>query len=62
MPLRLMGQNGPITDTVPRGEVLVDFPYSSDDNLPLDYVQLAGKDHTLTLEITYYQNVTRGAG
>jgi cytochrome c biogenesis protein len=62
VPLRLMGQSGPITATVPTGEVLVDFPYSSSDNLPLDYVQLAGKDHTLTLEITYYQNVTRTPG
>ena len=62
VPLRLMGQNGPITNTVASGEVLVDFPYPSNDNLPLDYVQLPAKDHTLTLEITYYQNVTRGPG
>jgi hypothetical protein len=58
----MMGASGPLTETVAGGEALLDFAFTSDDNLPLDYVQFRGPEHTLTLELTYYQNVARGAG
>ena len=59
LPLNLMGASGPLTETVAGGEAMLDFAFTSDDNLPLDYVQFRGPDHTLTLELTYYQNVAR---
>ena len=62
LPLNLMGATGPVTETVEGGEALLDFAFTSDDNLPLDYVQFRGPEHTLTLELTYYQNVARGPG
>ncbi|MGA7729890.1 MAG: cytochrome c biogenesis protein ResB [Chloroflexia bacterium] len=59
LPLNMMGASGPISETVAGGEALLDFAFTSDDNLPLDYVQFRGPEHTLTLELTYYQNVAR---
>jgi hypothetical protein len=59
MPLRRMGASGPITTTASTGEALLDFQYQNSDNLPLDFVQLPVKDHILTLELTYYQDVAR---
>jgi cytochrome c biogenesis protein len=60
VPLRRMGASGPISDTNGAGEALLDFQFSSADNLPMDLVQLPVKDHILTLQITYYQDVARG--
>lgn len=62
MPLRRMGATGPMTTTATSGEALVDFQFANSDNLPLDYVQLPVKDHILTLEVTYYQDVARSKG
>jgi cytochrome c biogenesis protein len=61
-PLRKMGAAGPMTTTVATGEALVDFQFANTDNLPLDYLQLPIKDHILTLEMTYYQDVARSEG
>ncbi len=60
--LRSMGAAGPVTDTTTSGETLVKFKYTSQDNLPLDYVQLPAQGHILTLEMTYYQDVQRNPG
>ncbi len=62
LPLNKMGASGPVTDTTASGESMLDFEFTSSDNLPLDYVQFRGPDHTLTLELTYYDNVARGPG
>jgi cytochrome c biogenesis protein len=62
LPLNMMGASGPLTETVKGDEALLDFAFTSDDNLPLDYVQYRGPDHTITLELTYYQNIVRGEG
>lgn len=62
LPLNLMGASGPITDTAGADEKLLEFSFTSTDNLPLDYVQYRGTEHTFTLEITYYQNVARAPG
>ncbi|MFL5735650.1 MAG: cytochrome c biogenesis protein ResB [Chloroflexia bacterium] len=59
MLLKRMGSAGPVTDTEKSGESLVDFHFTSSDNLPLDYLQMPVKDHVLTLELTYYQDVAR---
>jgi cytochrome c biogenesis protein ResB len=59
LPLNLMGATGPLTETAAGGETMLDFAFTSNDNLPLDYVQFRGPEHTLTLELTYYQNVAR---
>ncbi|MDQ6693102.1 MAG: cytochrome c biogenesis protein ResB, partial [Chloroflexota bacterium] len=48
--LRKMGATGPITSTTSTGEALVNFGLTSDDNQPMDYLQLPVKDHFLTLE------------
>jgi cytochrome c biogenesis protein len=61
LPMKRMGATGLVTDTLPSGETLVDFKFNSSDNLPLDYLQLPVKDHVLTLELTYYQDVARAA-
>jgi cytochrome c biogenesis protein len=61
-PLRSMGASGPVTTTSATGEALVDFQYANSDNLPLDYLQLPVKDHIVTLEMTYYQDVARSDG
>jgi cytochrome c biogenesis protein len=60
--LRRMGATGPMTTTASTGAALLDFPFANSDNLPLDYVQMAVKDHVLTLELTYYQDVARSEG
>lgn len=60
--LRRMGQSGPITDTNKTGDTLVKFQFTSQDNLPMDLIQLPTKDHTVTLELTYYQDVARNPG
>jgi len=62
LPLRRMGKSGLITDTVSTGESLIDFQFVSNDNLPQDLVQLPLKDHILTLELTYYQDLPRAEG
>ncbi len=59
--LRRMGATGPITDTTSAGEARVDFQFTSADNLPLDFIQLPVRGHVLTLELTYYQDVTRSS-
>ncbi|HEX9989662.1 MAG TPA: cytochrome c biogenesis protein ResB [Chloroflexia bacterium] len=60
--LRRMGASGPITDTTPSGEAVVDFSFTSPDNLPMDLLQLPAGEQIVTLEMTYYQDVARGAG
>jgi cytochrome c biogenesis protein len=60
--LRRMGNTGLITDTVATGESLIDFQFTNQDNLPQDLIQLPLKDHTLTLELTYYQDLKRAEG
>ncbi|MEO8284968.1 MAG: cytochrome c biogenesis protein ResB [Chloroflexota bacterium] len=60
--LRRMGATGPMTATTGTGEALLDFQFQSSDNLPMDLVQLPVKDHVLTLELTYYQDVARAEG
>ncbi len=62
IPLRRMGKSGLITDTVSTGESLVNFQFVSTDNLPQDLVQLPVNGHVLTLELTYYQDVSRADG
>ena len=62
LPLRRMGATGPMTTTASTGEALLDFQFQNSDNLPLDFVQLPVKDHILTLELTYYQDVARSDG
>lgn len=62
MTLRRMGTSGLVTDTVSTGESLVDFQFTSDENVPMDFVQLPVKDHVLTLQLKYYQDVTRADG
>jgi cytochrome c biogenesis protein ResB len=62
LPLKIMGPSGPITATMEGGEALVDFQYVSDDNMPMDLVQLQAGDSVLTLEIRYYQDVARLPG
>ncbi len=62
VPLQKMGSSGPITDTVTsaKGSMLLDFPYTdSNDNLPMDLVQFHVPNHIITLEMTYYQDVSR---
>ena len=59
LPVKKMGSSGLITNTVQSGETQVDFQFVSSDNLPQDLVQLPVKDHILTLELTYYQDVAR---
>lgn len=61
LPLNRMGASGPMTATT-TGDTLIDFGFTSSDNLPLDYVQFKGPDHTLTMEMTYYDNVARAPG
>ncbi len=61
LPLRRIGASGLITDTTSTAQALLDFQFTSSDNLPMDLVQLPLKDHTLTLQLTYYQDVTRAA-
>jgi hypothetical protein len=51
-----------MTTTASTGEALLDFQFQNSDNLPLDFVQLPVKDHILTLELTYYQDVARSDG
>jgi cytochrome c biogenesis protein len=60
--LRQMGASGIITNTSQTGEALVEFKFAGPDNLPLDYVQFPVKEHMLTLEMTYYQDVVRAEG
>lgn len=60
--LRRMGASGPITDTTPSGEAIVDFSFTSPDNLPMDLLQLPAGERIVTVEMTYYQDVARGAG
>jgi cytochrome c biogenesis protein len=59
LPMKRMGASGLVTDTLPSGESLVDFKFTSSDNLPLDYLQLPVRDRVLTLELSYYQDVAR---
>jgi cytochrome c biogenesis protein ResB len=55
-----MGASGPITVTSESGEVLVDFnDLVSNDNQPMDLLQVASGEKILTLEMTYYQDVAR---
>lgn len=61
LPLNMMGASGPMSETVKGDEAMLDFAFNSTDNLPLDYVQYRGPEHTLTLELTYYQNIQRAA-
>jgi cytochrome c biogenesis protein len=62
LPLKKMGASGPITATLEGGEALLEFQYVSDDNMPMDLVQLPAGGSTLTLEIRYYQDVARLPG
>jgi cytochrome c biogenesis protein len=62
LPLKKMGATGPITATTGSGEALIDFQYVSDDNMPMDLVQVPAGDSVLTLEIRYYQDVARLPG
>ena len=60
VPLREMGASGPITVTSESGEVLVDFnDLVSNDNQPMDLLQVTSGEKILTLEMTYYQDVAR---
>jgi cytochrome c biogenesis protein len=62
LPLKTMGASGPVTATMQGGEALIDFQYVSDDNMPMDLVQLQAGDAVLTLEIRFYQDVARLPG
>jgi cytochrome c biogenesis protein ResB len=62
LPLKKMGASGPMTATLEGGEALVDFQYVSDDNMPMDLIQVPAGDSVLTLEIRYYQDVARLPG
>lgn len=62
LPLSPMGATAPMTAPAAGEETLLDFGFTRDDNLPLDFVQYRGEDYTLTLELTYYQNIARGPG
>jgi cytochrome c biogenesis protein len=57
--VKRMGASGPITATTASGAALVEFNFTSPENLPLDLIQVPVKDHILTLELTYYQDVAR---
>jgi cytochrome c biogenesis protein ResB len=60
--MKRMGASGLITNTTAAGETLLDFTFQGTDNLPMDLIQLPVQDHTLTLEMTYYQDVKRAPG
>lgn len=62
LPMKEMGATLPITDTTASGEVLRTFSSTSADNLPTDLVQVPVKDYILTLQMTYYQDVSRAEG
>lgn len=59
VPLRRMGATGPVTTTTTTSGSLVTFGFTSADNLPEDLLQVPVKDHILTLDLTYYQDVSR---
>ncbi|HET9495719.1 MAG TPA: cytochrome c biogenesis protein ResB [Chloroflexia bacterium] len=62
LPLKTMGASGPITATTQNGEALVDFQYVSEDNMPMDLLQVQAEDAVLTFEVRYYQDVARLPG
>lgn len=59
LPLNRMGVSGPVTGTATTAGTLVNFNSTSDEGLPEDLLQLRLKDHTLTLDMKYYQDVER---
>jgi cytochrome c biogenesis protein len=59
LPLRNMGTSGPITATTTTAGALVPFSQLTNDNLHTDFMQLQIPDHFLTLQLTYYDDVTR---
>ena len=65
LPLNKMGQNGPITDTVGSGTepVLLTFQFTSEENLPMDFVQVRrANTDTVTLQVVQYTDVARAPG
>jgi cytochrome c biogenesis protein len=62
VPLRTMGASGPVTATMQGDEALVDFQYVSEDNMPMDLLQVQAVDAVLTFEVRYYQDVARLPG
>jgi hypothetical protein len=65
LPLNRMGENGPITDTVGSGldPVLLTFNFVSEENLPMDFVQVRRPNtDTVTLQVLQYTDVARAPG
>jgi cytochrome c biogenesis protein ResB len=65
LPLNKMGENGPITTTVGSGTepVLLTFQFTSEENLPMDFVQVRrANTDTVTLQVVQYTDVARAPG
>jgi cytochrome c biogenesis protein len=63
--LNRMGQSGPITDTVGSATdpVLLTFNFTSEENLPMDFVQVRRPNtDTVTLQVLQYTDVARAPG
>lgn len=57
--LKRMGASGLVTDTTASGETMVAFAFTNGDNLPMDLLQLPVGERAVTLQLTYYEDVTR---
>jgi len=60
--MKEMGVSIPITSTTSAGEIIREFQFANEDNLPADLVQIPVKDYILTLQMVYYQDVVRSDG
>ncbi len=65
LPLNRMGQTGPITETTGSAldPVLLTFGFTSEENLPMDFVQVRrANTDTVTLQVLQYTDVARAPG